>query len=230
MEHSTVGRLISVLFAPQKTFRAIADRPSWVLAWLVAATMPALLNFVAFGKIDAVAMLTAQLDKQGQSLSADQIETMASVTAWTAPLGAFVATLAITALMALLLWLVLKVVGGEFSFRSSMAVVVHAGMANVVGMALRTVVAATKDTLSIDDLQNNQLLLSNLGFLAGDDASAFVKGLLGAIDVFSIWSMVLLVIGYVALGKMSRNAVTVVVVALWLVATLGGVALGAMGQ
>src|SRR5688572_32534991 len=40
MESSSFGRLIGVLVSPVKTFAAIAERPTWLVAFLVVVLVP----------------------------------------------------------------------------------------------------------------------------------------------------------------------------------------------
>ena len=60
------------------------------------------------------------------------------------------------------------------------------------------------------------VLASHLGFLAGEDTSIAVLGLLHSVDFFSIWSILLLVIGYRAAARVSTGTATGVVLFVWL--------------
>ena len=227
MEHSSLGRLISVLFSPEKTFRSIAEKPTWLLALLITTLAPALMNAVAFTKVDVAAMLTEKLGDKAE-LPAEQLEMMVAATKWSAPIMTGVTVVFFSLLGALVLWLIFKVIGGEFSFGRSLSVLTHSSVIVSVGFVLRTIVAAGKESISMDALERNQLLMSNLGFLAGDESSAFVRQALGAFDVFSIWSLVLMTLGYAIIANVSRAKAAAVVGVLWLVATLGGVAISSM--
>ena len=58
-------------------------------------------------------------------------------------------------------------------------------------------------------------LASNLGFLAGEDASPVMLAFLQSLDFFSLWSIVLLGIGYVRTTGLPRVSVAISVVAMW---------------
>ena len=59
------------------------------------------------------------------------------------------------------------------------------------------------------------MLASNLGFLAGEDASPAMLAFLQSLDFFSLWSIVLLGIGYVRTDRSARLSVAISVVAMW---------------
>jgi hypothetical protein len=63
-------------------------------------------------------------------------------------------------------------------------------------------------------------LSSNLGFLV-DSKSAALHSILSSLDVFSFWTLALLVIGFAASARVSRKAATGVIVAIWALLVLG---------
>ena len=52
MENSSFSRFIDVLVSPVKTFASIAARPTWLVAFLVVAIVPAISGFLVVPKID----------------------------------------------------------------------------------------------------------------------------------------------------------------------------------
>ncbi|HSP95071.1 MAG TPA: hypothetical protein VLU06_11000, partial [Thermoanaerobaculia bacterium] len=67
------------------------------------------------------------------------------------------------------------------------------------------------------------LLASNLGFLVPADSSKPLHSLLSSFDIFSLWSLVLFVIGFAAAARVKRGAAAGIIVTLWLVAVGLGV-------
>jgi hypothetical protein len=74
----------------------------------------------------------------------------------------------------------------------------------------------------------SDLLRSNLGFLVERKAAPALHSLLGSLDLFAIWTMVLLTIGYAIAARISRKAAGAIVVALWAVYILGKAGLAAL--
>jgi len=63
------------------------------------------------------------------------------------------------------------------------------------------------------------LVRSNLGFLADFKANPISFALLSSVDIFSIWYVVLLIIGFAYVSRLSRAKTAMVIVSLWIVAT-----------
>jgi hypothetical protein len=65
------------------------------------------------------------------------------------------------------------------------------------------------------------VLPSNLGFLAPEGASAAVLSLLSAFDLFKLWTLVLLVIGFAAVARLKKGTAAAAVVGCWALYVLG---------
>ena len=81
MESSAFGRLIGVLVAPQKTFRSIAERPTWLVAFLVLALSPLLGGLVAKPKIDWEEVARHQIERSGADIPREAAEQQIEMTA-----------------------------------------------------------------------------------------------------------------------------------------------------
>ncbi|HEX6199993.1 MAG TPA: hypothetical protein VF150_07000, partial [Thermoanaerobaculia bacterium] len=55
----------------------------------------------------------------------------------------------------------------------------------------------------------------NLAFLAPEDASVVVTGLLSGLDLFALWSVVLVAIGLSVVGRLSKGAAAALSIAWW---------------
>jgi hypothetical protein len=77
------------------------------------------------------------------------------------------------------------------------------------------VILFLKDASTVD-LQN--IVASNPGALLSDDAAKWLVSLLGSIDIFAIWTLVLLAIGYSATNpkKLSFGKAFVLVIIPWI--------------
>jgi hypothetical protein len=222
LEDSSAGRVIGALVAPVKTFRSLAERPTWGVALVVLLVVSTFVGVLANKRIDPNDMrqsVQERMEKGGQQptpADVDRAVTMAAkfsaVVLWLIPIFVAVAYL----LTALLFFGAFRFFGGsELSFKSSFATTVHGFMPGMVGALLTLPVILTHQHLKLKDVQGGNLLASNVGAFAPDTVGPAARALLSSVDFFSIWTLILLVIGYKASAKVSTaNAATVAVV-LW---------------
>ena len=135
--------------------------------------------------------------------------------------GALIVQPAIYFLLALIFWAAFKVVGGELNYGTSLAVALHAFVPGAVAALLTIPVVLGKESLDYDALKSGSLLASNAAVFAPEGTGGFVTSLLSSLDIFSFWSLALLVIGYRVAAKVSRGTALGVIVGLWAVYVLG---------
>ena len=216
MEESAFGRLIAVLVSPGKTFAAIARRPTWVVGLIVLAVLGAVVTYVGFTRVDPDSFME-MMEEQGREMPADgpSPEAMVEMSKWFGVIGALLVSPLVYAVMALLFWVSLRMLGSEMDFVRSLSVAIHGSVPLGVAALIGIPVALGRGEISMEELQGGQFLMSNLGFLAGDETSAVVRALLTSVDLFSIWCIILLTIGYRIVGRVSRGAALAVTLAVW---------------
>lgn len=234
MERSAFGRLVGALVSPVATFRSLAERPGWALAFAVVVLSPLLAGLLAGPKIDWEDVARTQLERSGMDVPARQVEQQVEVMEKMGPFFTYLApvTMAIAVLMfAAALWGGFTLAGGQPGFKRSLAVTSHAMMPLVVAGLLAVPVVLGVDRIDADQLESGSLLQSSLATFAPDDASPVLVTFLSKLDVFTFWTLVLLVIGFrFAAGVATRTAV-ITVALLWLLyvgVNVGLAALGAM--
>jgi hypothetical protein len=119
--------------------------------------------------------------------------------------------------MALLFWVVLKLLGAEFPYKTSFATSVHGLMPTGVSSLLSLPVILSRAEFAYEDVRTGSILASNLGVFASEETGVAVRTLLASIDLFSVWSVILLSIGYSVVGRVSQAKAAATVVALWAV-------------
>lgn len=234
MEQSSFGRLVGVLVSPAKTFKAIAEKPTWAVALLVLVGLGLLVGVMMSGKMDWAEITRDSMEARGQEIPEDQMEGIIDFQEKFGPMmmigGSLVGTPVVFALLALVFMVLFKMLGGELTFVRSFSVILHGLMPRAVLALLSIPVVLGKDEFGFEELKDSSVLVSNLGTFAPDDAGAGLVALLSSFDLFSIWAMVLLVIGFSTVAKVSRGAAAGGVVGLWLVYVLGKVGLSALGS
>ena len=226
MENSSFGRLIGVLVAPGKTFRSIAERPTWLVAFLVVLLVPTIPSFLVVPKVDWEEMARVQLEKSpaADNMTAEQKDRQVELSAKIAPYFAYAAPGFIAVgllLLGLVFWGGMNVAGGEATFPKSMAVVTHGFMPFVISALLSIPVILGVDKIDPEELQADRLVKSNLAVFAPDGTGAAMLKLLSKVDVFSIWVLVLLIVGFSRVTKVKTGVAAAIVLALWLIFWVG---------
>lgn len=223
MEESSWGRLVGVLFSPIKTFESINARPTWVVALILLMVLTLIVTIITVPKIDMAAAIQKQMERQNRQVSAEQMDRitqMAEKMKWISPVTGLVTQAALYFLLALIFWVLFRLVGNEFSYWHSMSVTTHAFMPQVISALLTVPILLKASTLDPEALRNG-LLASNLGALAPEGTSAFLRSVLSSIDVFSLWTLSLLILGFSIVARAKRSTVTWIMGGLWLLYVLG---------
>jgi len=230
MENSSFGRLIGVLIAPGKTFRSIAERPTWAVPLVVLLLLSAVVGYVTAKRTDYRDVITQTVREKGRDVPEAQLEPQIQMMEKAGPaisaVGAPVVVLLITLVVALLYWVAFKLLGGDFPYKTSLSVTLYAAAPAVVSLLLSIPVILSKESIGYQDMKRTggSFLQSNLAFLAPEGAPGWLAALYASVDFFSLWSLVLTVIGFRAVTRLSTKAVTATAVVVWLL--LVGVRVG----
>jgi len=218
---SALGRLVGVFVSPARTFESIASRPTWILPVAIGAGLSLPLSELILSKTDWRAVVTAQIAKSGRTLTEAQLDgavEQARRLSWLWDVLAVAAPVVLTFVIAAVLWAACRAFGWEVRYPQSVGVTAHAffpGVLYSLGLA-----AAIWNRPTVDPQKVGDLLPTNLGYFAAG-ADRVTHGLLSSIDLFSFWTMALLVLGLSAAARTSRGRMAVLVVSLWALYVLG---------
>ncbi len=230
MAESSLGRLVGALVSPVGTFRSIAERPTWAVAMAVLVLAAVVTNWVAAPRIDWAEETREAFERRGGGSEGEieqAVEIQERFGKWIAIAGVAIGGPIVYLVIALVFWVVLRMLGGDFGYPSSLAVTVHGFMPFALAAFLSLPIIFSRPELSAAELQRG-LLASNLSFLAGEEPSRPLVALLASLDLFSFWSLALLAIGYAAVGRLSRSTAGTAVGVLWGLFVLGKVGLAAI--
>jgi len=197
---NALSRIFGVLFSPKATFESIARRPTWLLPVLLLTV----LSLGVLGIFGQRGGWPAYLQKQMaassrfEQLPADQQQRALEQTLKFAPRFAYFEVVivifgAIVITSAILFGVFNGLSGTKLKFKTSLGIVAHASMTGLVSGILGIVIVSLKDPATID-LQN--IVASNAGTFLSSDAPKWLAALLGSLDIFSLWNMILLAIGF----------------------------------
>ncbi|HEY0514118.1 MAG TPA: YIP1 family protein [Thermoanaerobaculia bacterium] len=224
LEDSSFGRVIGALVSPGRTFRSLAERPTWGVALAIILVVSTLVGVLANQRIDPNdmrKMVQQRLEKsQGGQATPEQVDRaveigqkISAVTIWLIPIFVVLVYL----IVAVLFWGAFRFFGGsDFSYKASFATAVHAFLPGMVAALLALPLILTRPHISIKEAQGG-VLASNLGAFAPDSMGPALRTLLSSLDFFSIWTLCLLVIGYRATARVSAATAAVTAVVLWAV-------------
>jgi len=122
-----------------------------------------------------------------------------------------------------LLFVFNNLMGGSLKFKEALNITTYASLPpSIVSMALSVLVLYLKP---VEDYDIQAPLASNLGaFLSVESVGKFVHSLAASIDAFTIWSIVLLGIGFstaIGVKKLPTGKAITTIGGLWLVWVLG---------
>lgn len=220
---NSFGRIFGVLFSPRATFQSIVRRPTWILPIIISCLV--FLGTVGlfgyrggwpsyFEKQLASNSRFQQMPKdQQQRTLALQLKYGPPVAYVEGVIAPFVGALVMAAI---LLGLFKGLAGAQIGFKTSLGIVSYAWVPNLISGLLGILVLALKDPSTVD-LQN--IVASNASIFVSGDSARWLIALLGAIDIFSFWVMILLAMGYSAAApkKLSTGKAFAWIFSAWLI-------------
>jgi len=206
--------LVSIIDRPAATMSYVGKKPGW--AWLTPALLVlvglAVFSVVAAPLTSELALRQAQqqmagLPPQQAEQAAAQVEkfTSPTVMAVSGTVGGLVALAVIWLVAAGVLYFLGLVAGGEASFAQSFAILAWSWLP----YSLRNLILAAYVAYS------GKMINQGLSFLVatGDqikDAANWLYVLLSQFDLFYLWHLVLVIVGLVAVGRLSKVKATIV--------------------
>ena len=221
MNDSSIARVVGVLFSPTRTFEVIRERPTWLVAVVVLVAVSMISGYFVVQKLDIEDVVRSSIGNSSRQLSENQLEQAIAIQEKVIPVvsvaGPVVFLPAAFLLTALLFWVLLRMLGGEFSYKASFAATVHGLVPTGISALLSWPVVLSRGELGFEEVRSGSILASNLAVFASEETSNAVRTLLASVDVFSIWSVVLLTIGFAVVARVSHAKATAAVIGLWVV-------------
>jgi hypothetical protein len=231
------ARLVDTFIAPSKTFTSLRDAKwwSWVAPWIVISIFSVVFIYamgkqVGFEQISKNAIAHSsradQFDKLPADQQASQLRLQSKIVSFFA-YGSPFFILFYCLITTTALWVTFKfVVGGETTFGQAYSIVMYAWLPGIIGAILGTV--ALFAGVNPEGFDINNPVGTNLAYYLDQDTTGkFVRGMASALDLFSIWTIVLVGIGFACTSKVKRTNAIVIVAVLYLVYKLAGSALAA---
>ncbi len=221
---SQVSRITNVFFSPTTTFNDIKRDPSWWVAWLLISVISLILvvaiqqkvgfaqamqNEIASNPVAAERM--EKLPPDRRALQMDMIVASTKYVSYASPVMVLILNMVFAGV---LMGTFNFGLGTEIGFSTSMAVVMYA----FIPSSLKSLLAAISLYAGADpegfNLRNP--VATNLAFFLNRGDHPVLYSLASWVDVFGIWTVILLGIGYSCVSKAKRST-AISVVAGWYV-------------
>ena len=223
---SFFSRLGGVYTSPRAAFREIGQAPRVLLPLICLVVVSLLAGIYLSRRLDLESAAVAQLETlvQRGTITKAQMEQQLLLTSKIAgiqlivgaPLGSILVALAIAGFAKLFSLFVTA----ENRFKPLLTVTIYTTLAvSIVQYALIILILQMKGPGEVDLSQIKSVIASNLGailssFWGNDVLPKFLMGLASGVDVFAIWMIALLSIGYSMVSRKLKTSTA----AVWLVA------------
>ena len=231
-----VGRLTGTLLSPGETFADVNRKPTWIAPMIIAiATVLASTFFFQYRvhpDWDSIMrnQMKKQMERANQSLTEEQMQQRVEVGKTIAkftPIIAAVFTPIIYVIFAGIFALGLMFIQAKTTFKRILSVVAWScaaiGIVSAVVTMASLMVRDEEGLRSIDPTQSAGIVPSNLAAFLPSTASAVIKSVAGSLDIFTIWILILLSIGFASIAgsrKIKAGNTATVVFGFWAVYVL----------
>jgi hypothetical protein len=226
---SPLARVAGVFGSPALTFTSIARRPGWVLPIAISTLLSIAATAAILPRIDFDTAVRERLAAKGVTMPEEKVEQVIDAQKRFAPLGyvwALLANTVIALILATVFWVSFKAFGWDLAFRQSFGVTSHA-LLPYIGTSMLLILFVTRLDL-VNPAELGDLTRSNLGFLVDHRANPALHSLASSLDVFTLWVLALLVIGFSVAAKVPRKRAAAVILGLWGLYVLGKAGVAAL--
>jgi hypothetical protein len=218
------ARIINTFIAPSKTFTDLRRSASWWAPWILIAIFSsvfigAIAKQIGFEQVTKNAIAHSSRAEQFDKLPPDQQArqlALQSKIAGVFSYGSPVLLLFYCLLATLPVWLTLKLAfGAETSFGQAYAITMFSWLPGIIGAILGTI--ALFAGVNPEGFDINNPVGTNLAYYLDQETTAkFVRGMASSLDILTIWTLVLIGIGFACTSKVKRSTAIMVVVAWYL--------------
>lgn len=236
-EISALGRITGALFNPGATFADIARKPGWIAPLIVLILISVPLNIIFARRVDWLEYSRNRLEKipaaarQLDQLPQDQREAALQKGALSEQKGRYYRGCWVPPLILLFFgsvyFGVFKLFGSTANYKTAIAITSYSFLPYALRELVAIPVNLLKDPSAIDP---DNFLASNLAAFLPGDAKLWHIVLASPFDIFAIWGLVLLAIGFAAASpkKMSFGKALAIAIGITVFFTLIGTGLATL--
>ncbi len=218
---SPFGRIMGVLFSPKSTYEDIARKPSWLLPVIISTVLGIAATVVLNQRVDWRDFISQQIEKSPQAaqLTAEQKEKQIDISSKVTTYVVYGAGVVGSVLFALIVGAVMMLAynllaGAGATFSQSLAIAAHTLVVGIVSTPIFLLVMFLRPKGSIDP---NNPVATNLAAILPEESAKWLVTLCKSIDVFTIWTLILIAIGFAAVNprKLKGGKPYVIAFSVW---------------
>ena len=228
--YSAMQRLWMMFTSPGEVFSDIGVKPTWVLIMVIVVLFGVAAQAIIMPHVDTEATIRARLEGRGQELTEAQLENAVEqaekLSKFGPIIGLVIAPIA-WFIMAAMFFIMLKLVSSDADYQQALSTTLHGYWPpTLVQLVLTAALVQRIGKVPQTELAN--VVKANLGAFMSPDTSAWLTAAAGTISIFNIWAVILLIIGFETVGKLSRGKAAAVVLVPWVVWIVAKAALAAV--
>jgi hypothetical protein len=201
---SPMGRIIGVLFSPKATFEDIARKPSWILPVVISTILGIAATVALNQRVNWREYIGQQIEKspRASQLTAEQkekqIEVSAKVTVYIVYALGVVGSVLFSVVVGAVMMLAYNLLAGAAaSFPQALGIAAHTLMVGIVSTPIFLLVLLLRPPGTVDP---DNPVATNLAAFLPEETTKWVVSLSKSIDIFTIWTLVLIAIGFAAVN------------------------------
>ena len=218
---SLLDDFMDIFYAPSAVFARRANADFWIPLLIVSV----LLGVIFFANRDLIEpIMDAEFARsmaknpQAAQMTPEQMATAKSFAGKIGLIAAFVIPPLAMLALGVVIWIVGKFFDAKQTVNAAIVVAVFSYVPRVVEGVVNRIEGLFIDPATINSRYSLTLGLGR--FFDPDTTSPILLGLIGRIDVFTIWVTVLIAIGLAVTGKISRGRAAIAAAIVWLVGAL----------
>ena len=233
---SQIERVVDTYVAPAKTFLDIRRNASWWLPFVLGVIVSLVFVYSVDRQIGFEQVAQANINRSAQAQQkmsaipeAQREQTMHAIATSTKVVS--YATPVMGLIFALIAAAILMVsfnfgLGAQASFTQYLAVWFYAGLPLLLKYVLAAITLFAGATADQFDIRNP--VGTNVGWYLSSDIPLWVRTMFSSIDIFTIWTVVLLVLGCATVARVKRSSSAFIVIGWWVLIILGGTVVAAV--
>jgi hypothetical protein len=222
----SIGSMFTNIFVdPVRVFRRVTAKPAWGLPLLVMLVVVAAHGFLVaplqWEQQRQQIEMSTEMEQQQKEQALQGMEMMAPYSRYFGLLGTIAAGIVFFIVVGVLMLMGNVIFGGDANFKQVASVNAWAGIIGALGLVVKTALMLLQGTYDI------RLSLAIL--LPSSDTNSTLYGLLNsATDIFTIWEVIVMIVGIAVVYKFEKGKAAAVVLIPLAVAVSVGLALSAV--
>ncbi len=194
------ARMVGVLFSPKETFEDVNRKPDWLIPLIVITLVALATTYVFVTHVDMLELIRNQIEKSGRTPPPDdQLQGAAKFGTISSFVGVLLGVPIVSLIEVGVLFVLFNfIMGGETTFRKMFSATMYSAMPGVLKGLIAIPILFFKQPSAFGNPAD--VVQSNLSLLVDPDNKAlFALG--KSLDIFTLWSVILMAIGFVCVSK-----------------------------